>query len=119
MHMRWTGWGVGVLALVISLSSCGGHSIDYTSTEVNAPARAAKDPAQVVVFVDGPPDKPYSTTGFLAAGGAFSTGGIKDALRVLKAKAAELGLDGIYEVVCGAPGTVGQGTCNAKGFVFK
>jgi hypothetical protein len=82
----------------------------------------SKDPNAVVLYFS--PSQPkcafdvvglyeYRTPG----GQSFAID--KQSIDKLKSDAAGRGFDGLMEVRCAPPGTVGQGTCTAKAFVCR
>lgn len=96
--------------LVLSASAC-----KHTPRVEYAPDRgssyAIRPSPQVDVLEDGPPARRFAETGILKAHTASSDRSIA----LIKARAAEAGLDGIYAIDCD---TQFNGECVAKGFVY-
>lgn len=75
--------------------------------------------AEIELFMDNEkPGKPYLPVGTITAYDVW-TGNDEKSVKLLREKAAEVGLDGIYNVRMAPPGTVGAGWFSGIGFVYK
>jgi hypothetical protein len=110
-------WSVTWLFLPIMFAACAGHHnwIQYAPVGGSTSALTPKPESAVEIYIDPEkPAKPYKVVAliklFLQQGGAE---GLSNAVKLLRSRAASEGIDGVI-VICGDPGTVGQGQCSGR-----
>jgi hypothetical protein len=96
-------------ALAFATGCTGTQHVSYVPTVGEAKAEAPS--ADVEVLLDRAPDAPHVVTGALFAK-AFTN---PQSIALMRQKAREAGLDGIYWVDCTS---TCSGRCSAKGYVY-
>jgi hypothetical protein len=92
-------------------------TIEFSQTRsFQRPPKAA---AKIEIFFpDQPPTRPYEDVGLINAHNYNVNYSMSAMMEKLKQAAGERGLDGVRDFECASPGTVGQGTCQGKGFIY-
>lgn len=103
-----------LLIVVAVMASSGCAHVYYTRT-ANYQPRASRSPATVEIFLQERPKRPYESVGTIESARYQAGEGI-DAIRN---EAAMRGLDGVFDVYCAPPGTVGWGNCSGTAFLWK
>lgn len=115
-----SGDNMNKLLLLIALPFMGcGYSVTFAQTTPVANL-TPKDPNQIELLLEpAQPKCPFTTTGLFTAKYNNIQHDTTGTLEALREDAAKRGFDGVYEVSCAAPGTVGSqvATCRGKGFV--
>ncbi|MFO0611925.1 MAG: hypothetical protein U0414_05030 [Polyangiaceae bacterium] len=100
---------VALVALLTATGCARTRRVEYIREKADAYALRPK--AEVEVLLDRRPDRPFTDTGQFVAHTASS----ERSISLIKARAAEAGIDGIYWIDCD---TAFNGECTAKGFVY-
>ncbi|MCC6523262.1 MAG: hypothetical protein IT373_11415 [Polyangiaceae bacterium] len=112
-----------LVTLAIAVGACGApHHASFANTAGTYP-RSTRSAPQIEILMRGM-DPPVGardcglidTKVTLAFGGGDQS--LADAIATLREEAARQGLDGIRDLYCGAPGTVGYGDCAGIGYVY-
>ncbi len=104
---------MGVAILFVAMTGCAG--VSYTPTSSEQP-RSPKNPASIEIVLANKPTRPYVIVGYI---GTHAYESVAKSLAALRTESARVGLDGVSEVVCAPPGTVGQSNCAGNGFLWK
>lgn len=117
-HRRVAAGAVATALIVFALTGCG-RGLKFSP--LNVPANLApRTPAQVEVFM--PPQGPrcqFTNTGIYRYSGYTVFNSEGGSIAAMREDAARRGFDGLYDLYCAAPGTVGGdiSACSAKSFV--
>ncbi len=103
------------IALIVGSSGCHPPAVTYTPTS-SVVSRPPTDPQRIEIVLSARPARAYQAVGFIAT--RNFNGDVAKSLESMRQKAANVGLDGVANVICAPPGTVGNGDCSGEGFVW-
>lgn len=102
------------ILLIAVIGSAGCAHVIYTETTKHE-SRGAHSASSVEIFLQEQPRKPYQAVGTIESVGY----GVGEGINAIRDAAAEHGLDGVFNVYCAPPGTVGWGNCSGTAFLWK
>ncbi|MGA3288573.1 MAG: hypothetical protein ABSD46_14255 [Bacteroidota bacterium] len=109
---------VAMVCISLYLVGCSSETRDFAQT-VNNYHRSNRKVDQLELFMENEkPSKPFQSVGILSTKNLWSEKP-EESLRIMREKATELGLDGVYDIHCAPYGTYNEGGCTGKGFVYE
>lgn len=105
----------------LSFTGCVEFEASYAPTARHQPVKP-KDPASVELVLAEDPKKPFEIVGTIETQGSNGEGDqsrLDLNLKLLRDKAASVGVDGVCRIVCAPPGSTTRGNCTGLAFMWK